>query len=282
MSMAIEPKTQADRDAMTQALRALAEEDPTFRVSTDPDTGQTLISGMGELHLEIIRDRMVREYRVGANAGKPTVAYRETITAPGRAEHVFDREIAGRAQFARVVVEVSPRERGAGNRVSLNVSNALIPPEFHEAIRDGIQDGLVTGILGNYPLTDVEAALTDGSAHPVDSSEVAFRTAAVLALRDAVRRAAPTLLEPVMRLEIVAPDEHMGDVLNDINGRRGRITGLKAFEDSQIIHAEVPLAEMFGYSTSLRSLSRGRASYSMEPHSFEPVPEALANEILNQ
>ncbi|MEM7238607.1 MAG: elongation factor G [Pseudomonadota bacterium] len=282
VSMAIEPKTQADRESLDNALKALAEEDPTFRVSIDGETGQTLISGMGELHLQILEDRMLREFKVPATAGKPTVAYRETIQESVRGENSFDREIGGKRQFGQITIEVGPRGRGEGNDINFSVSKDQLPNEFRESVEEGIKDGLVTGVLGSYALVDVGVKVVGAASHPTDSTEIAFRTAAVLALRESVQKAGPMLLEPIMALEIVVPDEHMGDIMGDVNSRRGRIKDMKAEEGTQIIQAEVPLAELFGYTTDLRSLSQGRASCSMEPHSFEAVPEAVANTILHR
>lgn len=282
IAMAIEPKTQADREKLREALRLLSDEDPTFLVTTDADTGQTLIGGMGELHLEIIRDRLFREFRVQANAGKPMVSYRETILNKRSAAHTFQRDIGGRLHYAEVTLEVSPRERGGGNVVEFDVSESQIPSEYREFVEQGVHDGLITGFLANYPLIDVRVAIINGAFHPVDSSEVAFRSAAIMALREAVRAAEPTLLEPIMKVEIVTPDEHLGDVIGDVNGRRGRIKEMAAQEGAQIVQAEIPLAELFGYSTGLRSLTRGRASYSMEPARFDPVPQNLQESIVNR
>jgi len=282
IAMAVEPKTQADREKLVETLATLAEEDPTFKVSTNPDTGQTIISGMGELHLEILKDRMFREFKVAANAGKPTVAYRETIRGTGSADHVFQREIGGHGHFGRVALSVRPLERGAGIRVALAAKSDQIPADFHEAVEAGIRDGLVTGVVGNYPLIDIEVTVTGGACHPVDSSEIAFRSASIMALREAVAAAQPALLEPLMKVEVITPEAHLGDVIGDINGRRGRVTEIKPEAAAQTVHAEIPLAELFGYSTGLRSLTRGRASYSMEPCRFEVVPENLQAAILNR
>ncbi len=282
MAMAIEPRSRADRETMMEALKALAEEDPTFRIATDQETGQTIIRGMGELHLEIIKDRLLREFDVKAKAGEPMVAYRETVTRSGRGEFIFEREIGNRGHFARVVVEVSPRTRGEGNQVEITAGQEQIPGEYHPAVESGIRDGLVTGVLGNYPMVDVGVEVTDGSFHPVDSSEVAFRSAASMALRQALQDAQPRLLEPIMELEIVTPEEFLGDVLGDINGRRGRVKGITSRDTIQIITAEVPLAELFGYATSLRSLTKGRGSHSMEPKTFAEVPSMLEAQILNR
>ena len=275
ISMAIEPRTQADRDKLNAALASLAGEDPTFQVSVDPESGQTLISGMGELHLEIKRDRLQREFSVQANAGKPMVAYRETITRPAAAEHTFDREIGGATQFARVAVQVEPGARDGGNGIDWTASSDAIPHPFRPAVESGIQDALITGVLGSYALADVRVTISGGGAHADDSTDMAFRSAAAMAVREALQDAGPVLLEPIMRLEIDTPEEYMGDILGDVNARRGRILDMQAHDASQVLRADVPLAELFGYSTGLRSLSKGRAVYSMEPHRFEIVPEAL-------
>ncbi|OGV47169.1 MAG: translation elongation factor G [Lentisphaerae bacterium GWF2_57_35] len=282
IAMAIEPKTQADREKLKEALASLVDEDPTFRVAMDAETGQTLIKGMGELHLEIIKDRMFREFKVQANAGKPMVAYRETITAPTRKEHLFQREIGGRGHYGHVIVELKPAERGVGNSIEFTVSANLIPNEFRTAVEEGLQDGLITGVLGNYALVDIRVNVIGGSFHPVDSTDVAFRSASAMAIREAAQAAKPAMLEPIMKLEIITPEEHLGDVLGDINGRRGRVKEIEAREVSQIIHADVPLAELFGYATTLRSLTRGRASYTMEPCRFEVVPETVKDSLLNR
>jgi elongation factor G len=282
IAMAIEPKTQADRDKLHTSLQALADEDPTFMIKQDADTGQTLISGMGELHLEIIKDRLFREYKVQANAGKPVVAYREAVTTEGQGEHIFQREIGGHGHFAGVRVAVSPRARGVGSEIIFSVTEEQIPAIFRDSVEDGLRDGLLTGIIGNYPLIDVTVRIISGAFHPVDSTEVAYRSAAIMALRDAARAAKPALLEPIMKVEIIAPDEHLGDVIGDVNARRGRIKEMVPQEGAQVIQAEIPLAELFGYSTSLRSISRGRAVYSMEPARFDVVPQHLQESILNR
>ncbi|MFA5042951.1 MAG: elongation factor G [Kiritimatiellia bacterium] len=282
VSMAIEPKTQADREDLIKSLAALSEEDPTFKVSTHPDTGQTLVNGMGELHLEIIKDRLWREYKVKANAGEPTVAYRETVTAVGAASYCFDREIGGRRQFAGLTLTVAPAPRKAGNKIDVQVSTESLPHEFRSAVADGIQDALATGLLGHFPVVDVIVSVTAASCDVSDSTEVAFRTAAVMAFREALKEAAPVLLEPIMSLEIVTPAETMGDVLGDLNARRGKVKGLASQPPAQIIRAEVPLAELFGYATAVRSLTRGRAGYTMEPFMFEIVPEQIQKRILSR
>jgi elongation factor G len=282
IAMAIEPKSQADRDKLKLALDTLANEDPTCVIKADAETGQTLIHGMGELHLEILKDRIAREFKVPANTGKPVVAYRETIRAGARAEHRFQREIGGQLQFAQVTLAVEPHPRGTGNRIEFAVSADRLPPDFRPSVAEGIQDGLVTGVLANYPLVDVRVQVTDARFDEASSTEVAFRTAGVLALREAVKQADPVLLEPIMALDIVTPGESMGDVLGDLNGRRGRVKHLLSRETLQVITAEVPLAELFGYSTVIRSITKGRASYTMEPACFAAVPEAIQQQLLNR
>ncbi len=282
MDMAVEPKTQADRDALEEALQFVSREDPTFRVRIDPDTGQTLISGMGELHLEIIKDRLLREYKVQANAGEPTVAYRETITKPASGEYLFDREIGGGRQFAFIKVDVQPMPRGTGNVVEISVSPEVLPAMFREAVADGLRDGMATGIVGHFAMVDMKASVVGARWDAENSTEVAFRTTAVMALRGAASSAAPVLLEPIMSVEVSTPGECMGDILGDINARRGKIKTMKSEPPLQIISACVPLSELFGYSTGVRSLSRGRASYSMEPVAFEIVPESVQEKILKR
>ena len=282
VSMAIEPKTQADREDLLKSLAALSEEDPTFKVSTHPDTGQTLVNGMGELHLEIIKDRLWREYKVKANAGEPTVAYRETVTCVGAAAHCFDREISGSRQFADIALTITPAARKTGNAIEFQVSPEKLPRTFQAAVTAGIQDALATGLLGHFPVVDVLVSVTDATCDLRDSTEVAFRTATIMAFREALKAAAPVLLEPIMALEIVTPAETMGDVLGDLNARRGKVKGLASQPPAQIIRAEVPLAELFGYATAVRSLTSGRASYTMEPLMFEVVPEQIQKRILSR
>jgi elongation factor G len=280
--MAIEPKTTADKDALVDALKDMADEDPTFHTSINEETGQTIIHGMGELHLEIIRDRILREYKVRANAGKPMVAYRESVSKKGSASYTFDREIGNDHHFAALTLEVAPKSSGAGNSIDFDVTSSMVPNEYRKAIEEGIHDALLTGVLGNYAIIDVSVKVIGGQADANDSSEMAFRSAAVMALRAAVSAAAPILLEPVMKLEIESPEEHLGDVLGDLNSRRGSVRDIKATNDLQVVQADVPLAEVFGYSTSLRSLTKGRASYTMEPQAFEPVPASMEDSILNR
>ena len=282
ISMAIEPKTTADKEHLIEALNDLSAEDPTFHISLNEETGQTIIQGMGELHLEIIKDRILREYKVRANAGRPMVAYRESVLSTGKASFTFDREIGGDHHFARLDLEVSPRPRGEGNTVVFDLSARDLPLEFRTGVEEGIKDALVTGVLGNFALIDLEVRVIGAGVHPTDSSEMAFRSAAVMALREAVSQAQPTLLEPIMLLEITVPEAHLGDVLGDLNGRRGRVREIKALDDIQVVQADVPLAEVFGYATSLRSLTKGRASYTMEPQAFEPVPASMQDSILNR
>ena len=282
MFMAIEPRSSSDRDKLEEALETLSSEDPTCIVREDPETGQTILSGMGELHLEILKERLRREFKVEANTGRPMVAYRETVTANGRAEHVFDRDIGGKRQYARVVVELSPRERGTGISVDFDVSSAMIPPAFRQDVEEGLHDAIMTGVLARYPLTDISVRVTDGSFDAEASTEVAFRTAAVMAFRDAVVAADAEILEPIMRLEITTPGEHMGDVMADLNTRRGRVREMTARGTMQIIRAAVPLAELFGYATVIRSQTKGRAGYTLEPEQFDVVPKAIKEELLNR
>ncbi|MBI3987710.1 MAG: elongation factor G, partial [Lentisphaerae bacterium] len=282
VAMAIEPRAQADRETLMKSLAALAEEDPTFRVMIHPDTGQTLIHGMGELHLDIIRDRLLREYKVQANAGTPMVAYRETLSKPASGEYAFDREIGGSRQFAQVRLEVEPLARGTGNRVEFDTDREAIPLDFRESIEAGIRDALATGIRGNFAMIDVRVKVTGGRWDPKDSTDVAFRTASVMAFREAAQAGSPVILEPIMALEIVTPAETMGEILGDVNARRGRIKNMTSQPPQQVIRADVPLAELFGYATTIRSLTKGRASYTMEPILFEPVPENGLAKILNR
>ncbi|NQU41054.1 MAG: elongation factor G [Lentisphaerae bacterium] len=282
MFMAIEPKSRADKDKLDGALAAMAAEDPTCIVRTDAETGQTILSGMGELHLEILKDRMDREYSVVTNSGKPMVAYYETITGSATAEHLFDREFGGNRHFAKVVLEVSHTPRGSGTEIDVSVSDNVIPSEFKVAVRDGITDGIMTGILARYPLTDLRVRVLSGAFDSESSSDVAFRTAAVMAFREAVMAAGPQFLEPIMAVEVVTPAEAMGDILSDISARRGRVTSMDAVGDMQVIKAAVPLAELFGYSTAVRSLSRGRASYTMEPEHFAVAPANLREQLINR
>ncbi len=282
MDMAIEPRTQADRDALKEALQCVSREDPTFRVRNNPDTGQTLISGMGELHLDIIKDRLLREYKVSANAGEPTVAYRETVTKQAGGEYLFDREIGAGRQFAFIRIELHPLSRGSGNAVEIEVSPEELPSVFRTAAEEGLKDGMATGVVGHFAMVDLKVSVTGARWDQESSTEAAFRTAAVMAFREAAGSASAALLEPIMAVEIITPGEFMGDIMGDINARRGKIKSMKSEPPMQIISASVPLAELFGYSTGVRSLSRGRASYSMEPVAFEIVPGSVQEKILKR
>ncbi|HUI07455.1 MAG TPA: elongation factor G [Verrucomicrobiae bacterium] len=281
ISMAIEPNTKADRDKMSAALQRLAEEDPTFRLTTNQETGQTIISGMGELHLDIIKDRMFREFNVGATAGRPQVAYRETITKPAEAEGKFIRQSGGRGQYGHAVITIAPGDKGSGIVVENEIVGGAIPKEYIPAVEDGIIEAAQTGVLGGYPMVDVKVEIIDGTYHEVDSSEIAFKMAGSFAFKEAARKAGAILLEPIMDVEAITPEEHMGDVVGDLNSRRGKISHIEPRSTSTIVHARVPLAEMFGYATALRSLTKGRASYSMEPAAFEKVPENVLAQILD-
>ena len=282
ISMAIEPKTKVDQEKMGVALQRLAEEDPTFVVHTDEETGQTIIAGMGELHLEIIRDRMLREFKVEANAGKPQIAYRETITAEAVGEGKLIKQSGGRGQYGHVVVNVRPNERGTGLTVENKIVGGAIPREYIPACIKGVNEAVLNGAVGGYPVIDVNVEIIDGSFHDVDSNELAFKMAAIFAMKDGFKKAKPILLEPIMKVENTTPDEFQGDIMGDLNRRRGRINGIDNRDGLSIINAEVPLAEMFGYSTAIRSLSKGRSSYSMEPSHFEQVPAQVLAAILDQ
>jgi len=280
ISVAVEPKTKADSDKLTAALAKLAEEDPSFRVRFDPETGQTLIAGMGELHLEIITDRLVREFKVEAHVGRPQVAYKETIRQPARGEGRFIRQTGGRGQYGHAVVEIEPLPRGSGFEFVDRITGGVIPREFIKPVEDGVREAMESGILAGYPVVDVRVTLVDGSYHEVDSSELAFKIAGSLAFKDAARKAKPVLLEPVMKVEVTTPEAYMGDVLADLNARRGRIQAMEQRQGLRVITALVPLAEMFGYATDLRSRTQGRAVYTMEFSHYEEVPAAVAEEVL--
>jgi elongation factor G len=282
ISMAIEPKTKLDQEKMATALQRLAEEDPTFRVYTNEDTGQTIIAGMGELHLEIIRDRMLREFKVDANAGKPQIAYRETIVKSATGEGKLIKQSGGRGQYGHVIVNVEPRERGKGIEIENKVVGGTIPREYIPAVKKGIEEAVLNGVLGGYPVIDLHVDIIDGSYHDVDSNELAFKLAAIFAMKDAFKKGNSILLEPIMKVECETPDEYQGDIMGDLNRRRGKIMNMEAKNLATIVHAEVPLAEMFGYATAIRSLSKGRASYSMEPSHFEQVPSQVVAAVLDQ
>jgi len=281
ISVAIEPKTAAAQDKLGEALAKLAEEDPTFKVTTDDETGQTIIAGMGELHLEIIVDRLVREFKVAANVGRPQVAYRETIKKPAmKVDAKFKRQTGGHGMYGHVVINLEPLAPGSGFEFVDSVKGGNIPREYIPAVEKGMRQALDSGILAGYPLVDLRATLIDGSSHAVDSNEMAFRIAGSMALKDAAKAAGIKLLEPVMELEIVTPDEYMGDVIGDVSSRRGKIESMKQRGHARVVEALVPLAEMFGYATDLRSRTQGRAIYSMQFHSYQEVPTAAAHEIV--
>jgi elongation factor G len=279
ISMAIEPRSKADKDNMKKALERMKEEDPTFRSHVDPETGQLIISGMGELHLEIIKDRMLREFRANANVGKPQVAYRETIGDSSEEEFEFDRQTSGHGMYAAVKVRVEALARGSGNRIENQVKPKDFPKEFIAAIEQGIHDSANTGPLGGYQMTDIKTTIIDASQSDDDSTELAFQVAGASAFKNACRKAGPILLEPIMKVEVTTPEECLGDVIGDMNSRRGRIKSMETRVNTRIVKAEVPLAEMFGYSTSIRSLTKGRASYSMEPAFFEAVPDEIQQQL---
>jgi elongation factor G len=283
ISVAIEPKTKADQDKLSASLVKLSEEDPTFRVHSDAETGQTIISGMGELHLEILVDRMKREFKVEANVGRPQVAYRETIQR--RAENVegkFIKQTGGRGQYGHVVINIEPSESGHGFIFEDKIVGGVVPREYIGAVEQGIKEAMENGVLAGYPVVDIKVELVDGSYHDVDSSEMAFKVAGSMAFKSGASKAHPVILEPIMDVEVVTPSEYMGDVMGDLSGRRGKIGGMVQRGEAQVIGASVPLGEMFGYSTTLRSMSQGRAVYSMQFAHYEPVPKAKADEIINR
>jgi len=280
ISVAIEPRTRADQDRLGISLARLSEEDPTFRVRVDPETGQTLISGMGELHLEIIVDRLLREFKVEANVGRPQVAYKESITTSAEAEGKWIKQTGGRGQYGHVWLRVEPLPRGAGFVFEDRIVGGVVPKEFIPAVEAGVREAMTSGVLAGYPVVDVRVTLFDGSYHEVDSSEVAFKLAAAQAFRAAMEKAAPVLLEPVMKVEVVVPEAYMGDVMGDLAARRGHIEGLEARGNAQVIRGTVPLAEMFGYATDLRSLTQGRGTYTMQFDSYQPVPPQVLEGIL--
>jgi elongation factor G len=280
ISVSVEPKSQLDQERLEDSLRKLAEEDPTFVVRYDKETGQTVISGMGELHLDVLVDRMKREFSVQANIGRPRVAYRETIQRPVRVEGRFVRQTGGHGQFGHVWLEVEPQERGGGFVFDNKIGGGVIPREYIPAVRAGVLEALDNGVLGGYPVVDVKVALVDGSFHAVDSSEIAFKIAGSMAMKEGLRRAKPLLLEPFMEIEVVTPAEFLGDVLGDLSGRRARIQQIEGVGDIQSIRAHIPLAETFGYTTTLRSLTQGRASQSLEFRQYEEVSESMAQQLM--
>jgi len=282
ISIAIEPKSNADQEKMGEALRKLAEEDPTFRVRSDENTGQTIISGMGELHLDILVDRMLREFRVQANIGRPRVAYRESITRPvAKVDHKYVKQSGGHGQYGHVVISLEPGERGSGILFVNKIVGGAIPKEYISAVEKGIKEAADSGVLAGYPVVDMKITLFDGSFHEVDSSEMAFKMAASMAFKEGVQRGSPVLLEPVMKVEVVLPDDYLGEVMGQLNSRRGTIQGMEVRPgNAQAIRAMVPLGEMFGYATELRSATQGRGVFSMEFDHYAPVSQVAAQEIL--
>ena len=280
ISVAIEPKTKIDQDKLGKALGALSEEDPTFQVRTDDETGQTIISGMGELHLDVLVDRMMREFAVDANVGKPQVAYRETITEPVEdVEQRYIRQTGGRGQYGHVIISLEPTGPGGGYEFVDKVKGGDVPREYISAVDAGIQEAMEGGVIAGYALVDMRAILTGGSSHDVDSSEMAFKIAGSMAFKDAARKAKPVLLEPIMEVEVVTPEDYMGDVIGDLNSRRGKVEGMEQRGTSHVVGAQVPLSEMFGYATDLRSRTQGRATYTMQFDSYQEVPKSIAEEI---
>lgn len=280
ISVAIEPKTKADEEKLSLSLSKLAQEDPSFKVSVDDETNQTIISGMGELHLEIIVDRLMREFKVDANVGKPQVAYRETIRSKVRAEGKYVRQTGGRGQYGHVVLELEPLERGKGFKFENKIVGGVVPKEYIPAVEKGVKEAMESGILAGYPVVDVKASLFDGSYHEVDSSEMAFKIAGSMAFKEGTKKANPVLLEPIMAVEVVVPDEYMGDVIGDLNAKRGKIQRMQMRGKAQVIGALVPLSEMFGYATDLRSKTQGRATYTMQFSHYEEVPKHISDEII--
>lgn len=282
ISVAIEPKTKADQEKLSEALSKLAEEDPTFRVSSNEETGQTIISGMGELHLEIIVDRMKREFRVEANVGKPQVAYKETIRKKVQQVYKHVKQTGGRGQYAHVEIEIEPNEKGKGFEFIDDVKGGVVPREYIPAVEEGIEEQMKNGILAGYPVIDVKARLYYGSYHDVDSDEMSFKIAGSMAFREAGKKAHPVLLEPIMAVEVVAPEDYMGDILGDLSSRRGKIEGMTTRKDAQVIRAMVPLSEMFGYSTRLRSITQGRALYTMQFSHYDQTPKQITEQIIEK
>jgi elongation factor G len=279
IEIAVEPKTKGDQEKMSMALNRLAQEDPSFRVATDPESGQTVIKGMGELHLEIIVDRMKREFKVDANVGQPQVAYRETITRPAEVDYTHKKQTGGSGQFARVKINFRPGEAGEGFIFESKIVGGAVPKEYIPGVQKGLESSMQSGVLAGFPMVDLRCELVDGQFHDVDSSVMAFEIAARQAFREGIRKASPQLLEPVMKVEVVTPEEYMGDIIGDLNSRRGQVTGMEPRGIAQVVNAFVPLATMFGYVNTLRSLSQGRAQFTMFFDHYEPVPQMVAEEI---
>jgi elongation factor G len=282
IAVAVEPKTKADQEKMGLALQRLAKEDPSFRMSTDQESGQTIISGMGELHLEIIVDRMKREFKVEANVGKPQVAYRETIRGTVESEGKFVRQSGGRGQYGHVWLKIEPNGQGKGYEFINGIVGGTVPREFIPAVDKGVKEAVDTGVIAGYPVVDVKVTIFDGSYHDVDSNEMAFKIAGSMGFKDGFRRAKPVLLEPIMKVEVVTPEEYSGDVIGDLNRRRGQITGMEESAGGKAINAEVPLSEMFGYATTVRSMSQGRATFTMEFSKYVEVPPNIAETIIKK
>jgi elongation factor G len=280
ISMSIEPKSKADQTKLSTGLQRLSEEDPTFVVTSNQETGQTIIAGMGELHLEIIRDRLFREFKVEADAGRPQIAYKETISTAATGEGKFIRQTGGHGQYGHAVIKIEPAERGKGIEVISEIVGGVIPREFIKPTQDGIMEGATGGVVAGYPVVDFVARIVDGSFHEVDSSELAFKMAGIFGFKEAMRKANPILLEPIMRVDVSTPDEYQGDIVGDLNRRRGQIQGIESKHGLVAITAFVPLEMMFGYATDVRSLSKGRATYTMEPSHFEQVPSSLLAKIV--
>jgi elongation factor G len=282
IQIAIEPKTKADQDKLSEALQKLSDEDPTFKVRVDEETNQTLISGMGELHLEILVDRMKREFKVDANVGKPQVAYRETITSTVETEGKFVKQSGGRGKYGHVWLEISPNEPGKGYEFENAIVGGAVPKEYITPVSNGVQEALRNGVMAGYQVVDVKVKLYDGSYHDVDSDEVSFKVAGSMAFRQGALKANPVILEPLMDVEVTTPEEYLGDVMGDLNSRRGKIEGFNSRKDAQVIKATVPLAEMFGYATTIRSMTQGRAIYSMQFSHYSQLPKSVADEIIEK
>jgi elongation factor G len=280
IAQAVEPKTKADQEKLGVALSKLAQEDPSFRVRSDEESGQTIIAGMGELHLEIIIERLRREFSVDANVGRPQVAYRETIVRTVEQEHKFAKQTGGRGQYGHVYLRVEPQKRGAGFEFVDEIKGGAVPREYIPAVGKGVAAAMESGVIAGYPVVDVRVTLYDGSYHEVDSSEHSFKTAGMMAFREACQRAGPQILEPIMAVEVVTPEEYMGSVNGDLNSRRGVIMGLEDVPSGKVIRAEVPLAEMFGYATDLRSATQGRATFTMHFHQYEAAPKSVGQEVV--
>ncbi len=282
ISIAIEPKTKTDQEKLSLSLNKLAQEDPSFRINHDEETAQTIISGMGELHLEIIIDRLLREFKVSANVGKPQVAYRETIKASAKGEGRYIRQTGGRGQYGHVLLDVEPLPRGRGHEFESKIVGGVVPKEYIPAVKRGVEEALVSGTLAGYPVTDIRATFCHGSYHEVDSSEIAFKVAASMAVKDAVNKAQAMILEPIMNLEVVTPEEYIGDVIGDLNSKRGRIQSVNKRGHVQVVSATIPLSSMFGYATDLRSKTQGRASFTMQFSHYEEVPQNVSEEIIKK